>query len=87
MDHTAFDSGHPYYDAKSKIDTPKWFMVDVEFTRRLKRLISLKELQGYKNSDLKDMMLLTRGRLSVQPVGKTEFEFIMELEITPTSNI
>jgi predicted RNA-binding protein with PUA-like domain len=80
VDHTAFDSSHPYYDPKSKEESPKWFMVDVEFERKLKRFIPLKELQKYKNSELKEMPLLNRGRLSVQPVDKKSFEFILKLE-------
>ena len=55
-------------------------MVDVEYVRHLKRFISLKELQSYKESDLKGMFLLNRGRLSVQPVSKKEFEFVLNLE-------
>jgi predicted RNA-binding protein with PUA-like domain len=27
VDHTAFDAEHPYYDAKSDPDNPRWFMV------------------------------------------------------------
>lgn len=80
VDHTAFDPTHPYYDPKSRKDTPKWFMVDVEFVRKLDHFISLKELQKYKEKELKSMPLLNRGRLSVQPVDKKSFDFIMDLE-------
>ncbi|KAJ3025632.1 UNVERIFIED_CONTAM: hypothetical protein HDU68_006916 [Siphonaria sp. JEL0065] len=76
-DHTAWDSEHPYFDAKTKKDDPKWFMVDVEYMAEFDRLIPLKELQGY--SDLKEMHLVKRGRLSVQPVTSHEFEFIRAL--------
>lgn len=55
-------------------------MVDVEFVRHMKRYIPLKELQSHQDSDLKGMFLLTRGRLSVQPVAKKEFDFILSLE-------
>jgi len=55
-------------------------MVDVQFDRKLKRTLTLKELQEHKDKELKDMKLLNRGRLSVQPVSNTEMEFIMELE-------
>jgi predicted RNA-binding protein with PUA-like domain len=80
-DHTAFDPTHPYHDPKSdKSKDPKWFMVDVAFERKLDRFISLKELQSYKDKELKDMPLLHRGRLSVQPVDKKSFDFIMTLE-------
>jgi len=78
---TASDPSHPYYDEKSaQKDEPTWFMVDVKFVRRLKRLIPLKELQEYKESDLKNMVVVGKGRLSVQPVRKSEWDFILTLE-------
>jgi len=55
-------------------------MVDVKFVRRLKRLIPLKELQEYKEAELKDMVVVGKGRLSVQPVRQEEWEFILTLE-------
>ncbi|KAJ3160804.1 Thymocyte nuclear protein 1 [Geranomyces michiganensis] len=79
-DHTAFDADHPYYDPKSDADNPKWMMVDVKFVRKLRRFISLKELQGYRDSELRSMALVTRGRLSVQPVSASEWDFILGLE-------
>merc|ERR1711977_378226 len=33
-DHTAWDSEHPYFDPKSKSDSPTWYMVDVAFRKR-----------------------------------------------------
>jgi predicted RNA-binding protein with PUA-like domain len=80
IDHTAFDPKHPYYDPKSDESNPKWYMVDVAFERKFQRFISLTELQKYKTSELKEMPLLQRGRLSVQPVDKKSFEFILSLE-------
>ncbi|KAF9927949.1 hypothetical protein FBU30_002736, partial [Linnemannia zychae] len=79
-DHTAFDPKSNYYDSKSSKDDPRWFMVDVKFDRKLKRVLTLKELQQYKDKELKQMKLLNRGRLSVQPVSDSEMEFIMALE-------
>lgn len=55
-------------------------MVDVKFGRRLRRLIPLKELQEYKEAELKDMTVVGKGRLSVQPVRKSEWDFILQLE-------
>jgi predicted RNA-binding protein with PUA-like domain len=52
-------------------------MVDVKFVRRLKRLIPLKELQEYKETELKDMVVVGKTRLSVQPVRQNEWEFII----------
>ena len=78
---TAIDPSHPYYDEKSsQKDEPTWYMVDVKFVRKLKRLIPLKELQEYKEGELKDMTVVGKGRLSVQPVRDKEWEFILTLE-------
>jgi predicted RNA-binding protein with PUA-like domain len=58
-------------------------MVDVEYVRHLERFIPLKELQSYE--ELKDMALVKRGRLSVQPVSESEWEFILSIEKQPLS--
>jgi predicted RNA-binding protein with PUA-like domain len=76
-DSTAFDPNHPYFDAKSDPNNPKWFMVDVQFIKKFDNLISLNQLKSYP--ELKNMKLLNRGRLSVQPVTKQEFDFISSL--------
>ncbi|RKP09241.1 PUA-like domain-containing protein [Thamnocephalis sphaerospora] len=79
-DHTATDPSHPYYDAKSNPEgPPRWFMVDVRFVHKLSRLVSLKELKQHHDGKLRNMVLLNRGRLSVQPVTQEEFEFIVAL--------
>lgn len=78
-DHTAFDPEDPHYDPKSDPDKPRWFMVDVEYQRKLKRVITLTELKQYRT--LKDMPLVRRGnRLSIMPVTKKQWDFIMGLE-------
>lgn len=77
-DYTAFDEKHPYYDPKSDKSNPKWFMVDVKFVRKLKRIVPLKELQSYPQ--LSEMALIKRGRLSVQPVTEEEYNFILSQE-------
>jgi predicted RNA-binding protein with PUA-like domain len=78
---TAKDPKHPYYDEKSsQKDEPTWFMVDVKFVQKLKRIIPLKELQEYKETELKDMVVVGKGRLSVQPVREREWDFILTLE-------
>ena len=78
---TATDPAHPYYDEKSTgKNEPTWYMVDVKYVRKLKRFIPLKELQEYKESELKDMTVVGKGRLSVQPVQARDWEFILTLE-------
>ncbi|KAF8645792.1 hypothetical protein AX16_007573 [Volvariella volvacea WC 439] len=45
-DYTAWDPNHPYYDAKTDKDNPKWFMVDLTFVARAKHFIPLALLKG-----------------------------------------
>ena len=78
-DPTAFDSKDKHFDPKSDPDNPRWFLVDVRFKRKLKRVISLAELKDKK--PLQKMQLLQRGnRLSVMPVAKKEWDYILNLE-------
>jgi predicted RNA-binding protein with PUA-like domain len=80
-DHTAFDPEEQYYDPKSDPDNPRWFMVDVKYVRHLKREISLRELKTYADDTLQDFPLLRKGnRLSIMPVTKDQWEFILSLE-------
>ncbi|KAN0065876.1 hypothetical protein ACQY0O_001007 [Thecaphora frezii] len=51
-DSSAFDPKHPYYDPKSDPSSPKWFLVDVEFVRRLPNLVPLGLLQKIAADDL-----------------------------------
>ncbi|HSR62259.1 MAG TPA: EVE domain-containing protein [Gammaproteobacteria bacterium] len=78
-DPTAFDPDDKHYDPKSDPDDPRWYLVDVKYKRKLKRTISLKELRDKK--PLKDMKLLQKGnRLSVMPVSRKEWEYILGME-------
>jgi len=54
-------------------------MIDVKYNRHLKRKITLTELRGEES--LQTMKLLQRGnRLSVIPLGKQEWDYILEME-------
>jgi predicted RNA-binding protein with PUA-like domain len=78
-DPTQFDRNSDYYDAASKREEPRWFLVDVKFKRKLKRTIALTELKD--RSELDGFALTSRGnRLSVLPVSKTQWDFILGLE-------
>ncbi|KAG9265400.1 thymocyte nuclear protein 1 [Astyanax mexicanus] len=86
VDHTQFDKKDVHYDPSSKSENPKWSMVDVKFERMSKRFIPLTELKKYhlqhksKGGPLQNMALFTRARLSVQPLTKEEFNFVLSLE-------
>ena len=78
-DHTAFDKKEKYFDAKSDPENPRWLMLDVKYIRHTKRNISLSELR--EHPFLEEMRLLQKGnRLSVIPMTKEEWDYILGLE-------
>jgi predicted RNA-binding protein with PUA-like domain len=78
-DHTAFDPEEKYYDPKSDPDNPRWYMVDVQYQRNTKRVVTLAELKGYQ--ELEDCPLVRKGnRLSIMPFSKAQWDFVLELE-------
>jgi predicted RNA-binding protein with PUA-like domain len=79
-DSTAFKRGHHHYDAESDPKNPRWYMVDVRLERQFVSLVTLDELRAYVAGPLKSMVLLRKGnRLSVMPVTKSEWQFILGL--------
>ncbi|MCQ4167251.1 EVE domain-containing protein [Tahibacter harae] len=78
-DPTQFDPKSDYYDAGSKREEPRWLLVEVGYKRKLKRTITLAELKG--KPELEDLALVKKGnRLSIMPVSKKEWDFILSLE-------
>lgn len=78
-DPTQFDPEGKYFDPKSDPDNPRWYLVDVTFKRRLSRTITLAELK--ERPELEGFPLIRRGnRLSVMPVAKEHWDFILSLE-------
>ena len=78
VDHTAFDKKAKYYDPKSKIEAPRWLMVDVEFKKKFNKIVSLKELKSF--NELSQMRVVQRGnRLSITKLEKKEWDFIIKL--------
>ena len=75
-DRYAWNEKSKYYDEKSPKTNPRWFMVDVEYVSTLGAFVSLEEVKNTKS--LENMVLVKRGRLSVQPVTKSEFETIVK---------
>lgn len=78
-DFSAWNPESKYFDPKSTPDNPRWFMVDVQWVRKLKRAISLNELKNHPA--IEDMPLLRRGnRLSITPVTDEQWQYILDLE-------
>lgn len=79
-DPTAFDAADHHYDADSDPENPRWYMVDVKLVKKFDRVISLDELRTHMSGKLKNMIVLRRGnRLSITPVTKPEWDFVMSL--------
>jgi len=79
-DKTQFDAKNDHYDAASKPESPRWYVVDVKLEKKFPRVISLEELRQHASGKLQDMIVLKRGnRLSVTPVTKGEWDFISSL--------
>jgi predicted RNA-binding protein with PUA-like domain len=78
-DPTQFEPRSDYFDAGSRRAEPRWLQVDVRFKRKLKRTITLTELKECR--ELRSLILLRPGnRLSVLPVSKAHWDFILGLE-------
>ncbi|HWU53194.1 MAG TPA: EVE domain-containing protein [Tahibacter sp.] len=78
-DPSQFDPKSDYYDPASSREEPRWLLVDVGYKRKLKRTITLAELKD--KPQLQDLALVKKGnRLSVMPVSKSEWDYILSLE-------
>ncbi|VTU15206.1 EVE domain protein [Variovorax sp. SRS16] len=74
-DPTQFDPKSPYHDAASKVEDPRWLLLDVQALRKT-RLLGLPELRA--TPALADMLVLRRGnRLSITPVDAAHWTLIV----------
>nr|WP_146907000.1 EVE domain-containing protein [Arenimonas daejeonensis] len=79
-DPTQFMPKSDYYDPASKREEPRWWLVDVGFKRKLKRVVTLEQLKAEAEA-LGEFALLNRGnRLSVLPVSAAQYQHILSLE-------
>jgi predicted RNA-binding protein with PUA-like domain len=75
-DKSQFDRKSPYYDPKSKKESPRWFNVDVRALKKT-RLVPLPEIRAQKA--LAKMVTLRPGnRLSITPVTEAEWKHIAQ---------
>ena len=76
-DPTQFDPKSPYHDPKSKVENPRWLLLDVQALRKT-RVLGLPELRTVPK--LAEMRVLQRGnRLSITPVTAAEWRAIEAL--------
>jgi predicted RNA-binding protein with PUA-like domain len=80
VEAAALDPRHRYYDPASDRDSPRWYCVDVRLERRIEPVTGLEELRKYARGALSEMLILRRGnRLSITPVTREEWRFIVSL--------
>jgi predicted RNA-binding protein with PUA-like domain len=83
-DGTQYDKKSDYYEPKATKEKPYWYMVEIEFVRKLEEPLSLEKLREVK--ELSGMALLKKGqRLSVQPVTEEEWKTICSLAGVPAN--
>ena len=77
-DLTALNSSSQYFDPRSTVEQPRWYMVKVKFVEKFPNIIPLSLLKATKN--LAKLPLLQRGnRLSIMPVTSKEWQAILKL--------
>lgn len=77
-DTEQFRKGSLYFDAKSKKENPAWVSRDILFIQKFRKIVYLTDLK--KEKTLAGMRILQRGnRLSITPVTKSEYEYIVKL--------
>ena len=62
-------------------EQPRWFLVDVGFERKLKRVIPLEEIRQHTDELGEGFALTAKGsRLSVFPVTAAQWTLLLSLE-------
>jgi predicted RNA-binding protein with PUA-like domain len=78
-DPSQFDPTSKYHDPDSSPENPRWWLVDVAFVKKLKRLITLEEIKAHAE-ELDGLLLIRKGsRLSVMPVSDEHADIILGL--------
>lgn len=76
-DKSAMDKKSDHHDPKSTPENPIWYVVDLKPDMRFKRPVSVQAIRA--NPALANMVLLKRGRLSVQPVTEAEWSEVVRM--------
>jgi predicted RNA-binding protein with PUA-like domain len=76
-DCTALDPAAEHFDPASSPEKPIWYMVDVRAVQPLPQQVPLAVIKDHP--DLRDMPLVNRSRLSIQPVTENQWRSILAL--------
>lgn len=74
-DPLQYDGQSNYFDAKSTMENPRWFNVDIQYQETFKKPLTLDAIKH--DERLAEMLLLKQGRLSVMPVTEQQFKIIL----------
>lgn len=76
-DPLQFDKKSEYYDKKATKEKPIWYCVEVKFKEKFESIFTLAEIKADRN--LQNMMVVRKGsRLSINPVDKKDFDYILK---------
>jgi len=76
-DPLQFNPESKYYDPKSKPESPRWVSLDIQYQQEFIKFVPLALIKATKA--LEEMVLVKRGRLSIQPVTEAEWKIIMKM--------
>jgi len=80
-DPSQFDRKSKYFDARSRPEQPRWYLVDVRYVRTLAQPVTLAEIRAHADAFGEDFALTRRGtRLSVMPVTPGQWKRLLALE-------
>ena len=76
-DPTQFDPHSHYFDASSKLEAPRWMLVDVQIVKKT-RCLTLAQLRAMP--ELAELLVLKKGnRLSITPVTASHWQVIAKM--------
>lgn len=76
-DFTALNPDSEHFDPKASPQNPVWYMVDVRYLAALPRPVTLESIKA--NPFLAAMPLVSRSRLSIQPVTADQWHMILSM--------
>ena len=77
-DADALNPQSKYYDEKSSAENNRWSLVDIQFSEKWSKPVTLKQLKTHPI--LSEMKLIKQSRLSISPVTAAEFDEILALK-------
>lgn len=77
VDHSQFDPLSQYYDAKSSIAKPRWYMVDVRLKQKFAQRLSLPQIK--QMAEIQQLGIVKKAhRLSIMPVPEREWQILLQ---------